>query len=162
MDGVTFRSTPRIHQINLSNGGVPKLPVPETRITAKGLDGDRQRSRVYHGGPDRAVCLFSLELIEALQAEGHSIFPGSSGENVTLAGVEWERLRPGSRLRLGGQVRLEITSYTTPCKHNAGWFRGGDYKRISQRRHPGWSRLYAKVLDEGLVRVGDPLILEGR
>lgn len=162
MDGVTFRSTPHIHQINLSNGGVPKLPVPEARITAKGLDGDRQRSRVYHGGPDRAVCLFSLELIEALQAEGHAIFPGSSGDNLTLAGVDWATLKPGDRLSVGRDVRLEITSFAAPCKQNTCWFKDGDFQRISQENHPGWSRLYAKVLDEGLVRVGDPVILEER
>jgi MOSC domain-containing protein YiiM len=149
-----------LHQISVSNGGVPKLAVPEGRITTQGVIGDRQRSPDIHGGPDRAVCLFSLEAIQALQREGHSIAPGSSGENLTLAGLDWKQLKPGDRLKIGEHVRLEIMSYTSPCQHNAQWFQNGDFKRISQKRHPGWSRLYARVLSEGTVRPGDPVQVE--
>jgi len=46
-------------------------------------------------------------------------------------------------------------SYTAPCEKNARWFREGNYKRVSHKKNPGWSRLYAKVLREGLVRPGD-------
>lgn len=148
-------TSPHVHQVSVSDGGVPKLPVPEARITKDGVSGDRQRSLTIHGGPDRAVCLYSLEVIEALQREGHTIAPGSSGENLTLAGLAWAELRPGDHLQVGDQVELEIVSYTAPCEHNARWFRDGDFKRMSQKRHPGWSRLYARVLSEGVVRVGD-------
>ncbi|MDE3050208.1 MAG: MOSC domain-containing protein, partial [Nitrospirota bacterium] len=86
---------PHVHQINVSDGGVPKRPVREARVTERGLEGDRQRNLKVHGGPDRAVCLFSLELLERLQDEGHPIDAGSSGENLTLAGLEWELIRPG-------------------------------------------------------------------
>lgn len=58
---------PHVHQINLSDGGVPKLPVWEASVGKEGLSGDRQRNLKFHGGPDRAVCLYSLELIERLQ-----------------------------------------------------------------------------------------------
>ncbi len=76
-----------LHQISVSDGGVPNRPVPEAKITVDGVSGDRQRSPKIHGGRDRAVCLFSLEVIEALRAEGHPIEPGCTGENVTLAGL---------------------------------------------------------------------------
>ncbi len=139
---------------------MPKLPVPEARITVGGVIGDHQRNRAVHGGADRAVCLFSLEVIEALQSEGHTISPGASGENLTLAGVEWAGLKPGARVRIGPSVHLEITSYTAPCDQNARWFLNGDFKRISQKRHPGWSRVYAKVLAGGTVRPGDAVFVE--
>lgn len=151
----------RLHQINVSDGGVPKRPVPEARITAAGVEGDRQRSRQFHGGPDRAVCLYSLELIEALKREGHPIEPGSTGENLTLVGVDWGSLAPGVRLRVGDAVRLQITDYTTPCKLNGRWFCEGDFLRISHKRYPGWSRLYARVLAGGPVRPGDAVTVEG-
>jgi MOSC domain-containing protein YiiM len=96
-----------------------------------------------------------LELIEQLQDEGHPIDPGSAGENLTLAGLAWEKLAPGQQLAIGPEVVLEITSYCAPCEWNARWFREGEYGRISQKKHPGWSRLYAKVLRGGLVRPGD-------
>jgi len=157
---MAHRAPPHVHQVNVSDGGVPKLPVPEARITVEGVSGDRHNSPKIHGGPDQAVCLFSLEVIEKLQAEGHPIKPGSSGENLTLVGVNWAALKPGDRLHIGEKVRLEIMSYTAPCEHNARWFLNGDFKRISQKRHPGWSRLYARVLSEGLVQSGDRVLVE--
>ncbi len=153
---------PRLHQISVSDGGVPKLPVPEAYIGVEGVAGDRQRNREIHGGADRAVCLFSLEVIEALRAEGHSIEAGSSGENLTFAGLDWARLRPGDRLRIGDAVCLEIVKYTEPCRFNAQWFMNGDFNRINQNKHPGWSRMYARVLAAGLARTGDPVVVESR
>ena len=90
-----------------------------------------------------------------MQDEGHSIDAGASGENLTLAGLAWDRLQPGTRLNIGPDVCLEVSSYCAPCELNARWFRDGDITRISQRANPGWSRLYARVLRSGVVRPGD-------
>jgi len=57
-------------------------------VTVGGVAGDAQREREFHGGPDRALCLFSMELIRTLQAEGHPIAPGQIGENLTVEGLE--------------------------------------------------------------------------
>jgi MOSC domain-containing protein YiiM len=151
---------PYLYQINCSPGGLPKLPVPEAWVSVKGMDGDRHRNRVLHGGPDRALCLFSLEILEALQQEGHTVYAGASGENLTLAGLDWTQMKPGDHLRIGEGVHIELTSYCEPCRHNARWFMGENYHRISHRHHPGWSRLYARVLSEGHVRRGDPVWVE--
>jgi MOSC domain-containing protein YiiM len=94
-----------------------------------------------------------------LQDEGHSIEAGSSGENLTVSGLGWEKLKPGDCLQVGPEVQIEIMSYTTPCEKIAQWFRDKDYKRVSQKLNPGWSRLYAKVLCEGVVRPGDEVVL---
>lgn len=151
---------PHVHQINVSDGGVPKLPVLEAKVSKEGIQGDRQRNRKVHGGPDRAVCLFSVELIERMQDEGHSIDAGSSGENLTLAGLAWDSLEPGTRLKIGPDVQLEVASYCAPCEWNARWFRDGDISRISQKSNPGWSRLYARVLRTGVVRPGDVVVVK--
>lgn len=148
----------RIEYINRSDGGVPKLHVPTARITVDGLEADAHADMVHHGGPDRAVCLFSMEHILVLQREGHPIFPGSAGENLTLAGVPWEMMVPGVSLEIA-DVRLMITSFTTPCRKIGESFGGHHISRISQRVHPGWSRVYARVLQEGVVRVGDAVTL---
>jgi MOSC domain-containing protein YiiM len=155
-----MKSSGTVHQVSVSNGGVPKRAVPQARITVKGVEGDRHNNQVLHGGPERAVCLFSLDVIEALQAEGHPIAPGSAGENLTIASLDWDRVKPGVRLTIGQGVRLEIMTYTAPCDKNAEWFKDQDFSRISQKKHPGCSRLYAKVLAEGLVRPGDPVTIE--
>jgi MOSC domain-containing protein YiiM len=143
-----------IFQLNRSDGGVPKLAVEEALVTETGLVGDRQAHTKIHGGPERAVCLFSLERIEELQREGHPITPGSTGENVTVKGLDWSELAPGVRLALGDEVVLEITSYTNPCNNIAASFIKRNYKRIAQKKHPGYSRLYARVISTGRLRVG--------
>jgi MOSC domain-containing protein YiiM len=152
---------PRIHQINLSDGGVPKLPVHEAEVTPLGLVGDRQANTKHHGGPKRALCLYALERITALQGEGHPISPGSTGENLTLAGLDWTQVIPGTRLLLGDKVVIEITKYTLPCVKIAGSFAGGDADRIAQEQHPGWARVYAKVLVPGRLHTGDNVYILG-
>jgi MOSC domain-containing protein YiiM len=149
-----------IAQVNVSQGGVPKRPIPEARIDAEGLRGDKQNDRRYHGGPDRAGCLFAIELIEVWAEEGHPIAAGCAGENITTRGLDWSQVVPGAKLRLGAEVVLAITDYAVPCKKNAGWFRDGDFMRMSQKRFPGRSRVYARVLSPGTVRAGDPIVLE--
>lgn len=146
-----------IHRINLSGGGVPKSPVPDAVVTEQGIVGDRQANRKFHGGPERALCLFALEKIEELRAEGHPIQPGTTGENITTKGVDWAALTPGVVIRLGAEVLIEITSYTAPCKTISGSFSDGRFVRISEKLHPGDSRLCARVLRGGRISVGDPV-----
>ena len=151
-----------IFQLNCSDGGVPKRPVLEAQLTTTGLSGDRQAHLTIHGGPDRALCLYPLEHINGLQAEGHPIYPGSIGENVTVAGMEWKTLQPGTRLALGDEVIIEITAYAGPCLTIAGSFTNGQFRRISQKEHPGESRLYARVIQTGVLAPGQTVrVLNG-
>ena len=144
---------PRVFQLNVSAGGVPKRAVTRASLHALGFDGDGVAHPRIHGGPDRAVCLYAVERVFALQAEGHTVFPGALGENVTTADVPWEDVVPGARLEMG-EALLEVTSYTTPCKTTAP-FVSGDMKRYHQDHRPGWSRVYARVLRGGSVAAGD-------
>lgn len=147
----------RIFQLNCSPGGVPKLAVREAMVTETGLVGDDHRFPDIHGGPERALCLFSLERILELQAEGHPIFPGSVGENVTVAGLDWNGLEPGCQLVLGDEVIIEITRYTSPCDSISDSFINDAFGRIAQKMHPGCSRLYARVLQTGRLVTGQPV-----
>lgn len=149
--------TGHIFSLQISKGGVPKLPIREAMVTELGLAGDKQRDRRHHGGPERAVCLFSLDEIVRLQAEGHPIYPGSTGENITLAGIDWATLDLGACLQLGNEVLIQISAYTVPCSNIAESFRDRAFKRISQKLHPGESRLYGRVLRTGMLQVGQPV-----
>jgi MOSC domain-containing protein YiiM len=151
--------TGRLVSINVSRGGVPKSSVFEALVTEHGVDGDQQRDLRFHGGPDRAVSLFSMEAIEALRAEGHPIAPGTIGENFTISGLDWPRIVPGAVLIVGA-VRLEVTSYAAPCRNIRHSFVREDVARVSQKHHPGWSRVYTRVLEGGLVRPGEVVVVE--
>ena len=154
MEGVAGR----VFSINISPGGVPKRSVPEVVVGFLGLAGDGHDDKVHHGGPDRAVSLYSIERIRVLKAEGHPVAPGSMGENLTLEGIDSAGLNPGDRLAVG-EMELEVTSFATPCKTIVASFIDGGFSRVLHERHPGDSRLYARVLKEGLVRRGDPVRL---
>src|SRR5436305_5116252 len=148
-----------IFQLNCSDGGVPKRPVMEAQLTTMGLVGDRQTHLDIHGGPERALCLYSLEHITQLQDEGHAIFPGSIGENLTISGLDWKTIVPGSRLAIGDEAVIEVVSYAGPCLTIKDSFAGGKFKRISQKIHPGESRLYARVLKTGRLAAGQAVRL---
>lgn len=137
-------------------GGVPKRPVESAEVTPAGVVGDRQIDLEHHGGPSRAVCVYAQECIDALAAEGHPIARGTTGENVTVAGLEWSTVRTGDRLVIDSVV-LEISGPAPPCTTIAASFTDGAFTRISQKTHPGWSRLYARVVVPGRVREGAPV-----
>lgn len=144
-----------VYGVHTSAGGVPKRPVAEAVVEREGIVGDGHHDR-SHGGPDRALCLFSLEVIERLQQEGHPIAPGTAGENVTVVGLEWSGVWPGAHLRIG-EVEVEVTQYTTPCKTIRASFQDGAFNRIHPARFPGESRVYARVLRTGRIRPTDPV-----
>src|SRR5215212_5693686 len=119
----------RVTGLQRSAGGVPKLPVDRAMVRVGGMEGDKQANRRFHGGPDRALCLYSQERLDALAAEGHPVQRGTLGENVTIAGLPWERVQPGVRLRLGA-VDAEVTGYAAPCRKIAPAFADGVFTRI--------------------------------
>ncbi len=144
-----------IAQISRSGGGVPKLPVNEVEVNEFGIVGDAHNDKDNHGGVERALCMYAIERVEGLAAEGHNVYPGCLGENITTRDLDWDLVVPGSRLRLGSDVLVEVTRYTTPCKTNERWFIGHDFNRMHQNLFPGWSRVYARVLEGGTLRAGD-------
>jgi hypothetical protein len=148
-----------IAQISASDGGVPKRAVKVAEVGDRGLVGDRQADRRHHGRPLQALCLWSTEVIQALQAEGHPIEAGAAGENITISGIDWTTLRTGVQL-LVGDVLAEVSAYSTPCAKNAAWFADRDHRRIDHDRHPGWSRVYAWVREPGTIRAGDAVVIE--
>ncbi len=153
------RQVGTVARLSRSDGGVPKDAVEEVEVGPRGVRGDRQADRAHHGRPMQALCLWSLDVIDALRAEGHPIAPGLAGENVTLRGLDWPTIRPGVRLRIGS-VLAEISAYATPCKKNAAWFIDRDFNRMDEDRHPGWSRVYAWVREPGRIRVDDEVVVE--
>ena len=135
-------------QLNVSGGGMPKSPIESARVTVDGVDGDWQKNRKYHGGPNRAVCIYSVELYEWLGEQGIPLQAGSIGENFTTRGIDLQKLKKGDRLRAGRCV-VEITDVRIPCSQLKKW--DADLPELIVGRS-GW---VAKVVEEGVVRAGD-------
>ena len=147
-----------VTQLSTSKGGVPKLAIDAVEVDFRGVVGDTQRVRVHHGRPWQALCLFADEVIDELRAEGHPIGRGSTGENITVAGLDWTVVRPGVQIRVGTVLAL-VQAYAQPCRSNARWFLGGDFDRMNIERGPV-SRVYATVLRPGRIVTGDAIVVE--
>ncbi len=144
----------RVASLQASGGGVPKASIAVADIGAQGVGGDVQSNRLHHGRPWQAVCLYSADLIAALRDEGHPITPGGAGENITISGVDWSRLRGGLTIAVG-EVVLITSSPAAPCRKIGDCFTERHWNRIDHGEHPGWARWYASVLTGGTIRPGD-------
>jgi MOSC domain-containing protein YiiM len=152
------RQRGEVTQISASGGGVPKTAVESAVVGVRGVEGDVQASRVHHGRPWQALCLWSQEVIDSLARDGHPIAPGRAGENVTVAGVEWSTLHGGTIIDLG-DVRCQLSAPAVPCQKNAEWFTDGDISLMDHDLHHGSSRWYASVLRPGSITTGDAVIV---
>ena len=150
-----------VHSINISTqGGVPKLPIDKAEIKFEGVEGDFNKFRTEKKNSigTRAVTLFSLEQIEKLKSEGHSIDVGTTGENITIEGVDWPSLEVGARMMIG-EAMIELSEPTAPCSKIGKSFIGGTFSRIDHELELGWSRWSASVIEEGQVEIGSQVIL---
>jgi MOSC domain-containing protein YiiM len=140
-------------QINTSRGGMPKLPLLLARITVDGVEGDWQKNRKVHGGPNRAICIYSEELYAWLNEQGIKVGNGDIGENFTTRGINLQKLDRGDRLQIGGDdgCIIELTKVREPCYQLKKW--DADLPELILGRS-GW---VAKVVKEGNVRPGDEI-----
>jgi MOSC domain-containing protein YiiM/GNAT superfamily N-acetyltransferase len=149
----------RLLQVNVSDGGVPKRPVPGAWVGSLGVEGDRQADETVHGGPHRAVSILGVEAIRRVAAEGHPIAPGTTGENLTVEGFDVSALPIGTRLAVGDEVVLELSWAADPCRTIRHSFRDLRFGRLGISTHPDDSRMYARVVHEGRVEPGDPIVV---
>ncbi len=150
--------TGTVESLQASGGGVPKSTIAVAEIGPGGVSVDVQGNRKNHGRPWQAICLYSSDLLDALRSEGHPIDAGSAGENITISGVDWARLRGGLTITIG-EVRLRTSSPAAPCHKIGDFFVDRHWNRIDHTERPGWARWYASVLAGGTVRPGDSVTI---
>ena len=146
--------TGRVESLQASGGGVPKVSIPVAEIGPGGMVGDVQGNRRNHGRPWQAVCLYSTDLIASLRSEGHPITAGGTGENITISGIDWSRMRGGLTITIG-DVELRTSGPAAPCHKIGDCFTERHWNRIDHAERPGWARWYASVLGGGTVAPGD-------
>jgi MOSC domain-containing protein YiiM len=146
-----------VASVNVSRGGVPKLPIADGWVHRLGLETDAHTEPApIHGGVEQAISIYSTESIARVAADGHQAFPGAFGENLTLEGIELGELGAGDRLRIGtGGLELELTAHAEPCQTIAHWFVERRIARIGSKQYPGDTRWYARVVTEGPMATGD-------
>ena len=104
----------QIISINVSKGGIPKLPVEKVYIATAGLQGDGH-NHAKHNTPVQAVCIQDLEQLNELNQNGYHLSPGQAGENLTVKDLHVNSLTIGTRLQFSGGALLEISKVRQPC-----------------------------------------------
>jgi MOSC domain-containing protein YiiM len=140
----------QIVSINISSGGIPKIPCPSIPVSTNGLQGDGHNHE-KHRMPMQAVCLQDLERLEELKREGYSLAPGATGENLTVCGLNVNALPLGTVLRCANGVVLELTKVRKPC-----YVLDAIHARLKDDI-VGRCGMYAKVLQEGVLRQGEAI-----
>ena len=131
--------------------GEKKSNVPSGRfVIDHGLEGDAHAAD-WH----RQISLLGVESIAKIQAAGMDVTPGDFAENVTTAGLRLWELPIGTRLKLGDEVQLQVTQIGKTCHHRCQIF-----QQVGDCVMPR-EGIFAKVLQGGSVRVGDPISIFG-
>ncbi len=137
------------------------------RVERLGIAGDEQADLSVHGGLDKAVYLYPHEHYafwnqarERLLKQKSELLPGAMGENLTTTGVLETDLWVGDHLQIG-EVILEVTEPRSPCyKFGA---RMGYAQALKQMLQSGYTGVYLKVMQTGVLHVGDAMtVLPGR
>ncbi len=130
--------------------GTRKIAVDEAFLKKEhGLEGD-----AHAGTWHRQVSFLASEEIDKAREKGLEVTFGDFAENIATTGVDWKNIPVGSRIRLGQNVLVEITQIGKEC-HNrcAIYYKAGDC--IMPREG-----VFARVLEEGKIRCGDPISIE--
>jgi len=137
--------------------GIRKLPVRgRVAVRRLGLAGDGQGDLKVHGGPDKAVYVYSLDHYAPWTRElaRNDLVPGTFGENLTVEEMLETEVRIGDIYRFGTAV-LQVTKPRSPC-----------FKLVARMGLPDFQKtflasgrvgFYCRVLEEGDVAAGDPV-----
>ena len=148
---ISVMTLPRVVSVNISSGGIPKLPQECAEVTPVGLLGDAH-DHEKHNTPMQAVSLLDLEdLADLRDEESWDLPPGAVGENLTVEGLSVDELRVADRLRFSGGVEVELTKVRKPC-----YVLDAIDPRVKDVIH-GRCGFYARVLTTGSIAPGETI-----
>ncbi|MFN8525390.1 MAG: MOSC domain-containing protein [Chloroflexota bacterium] len=139
--------------------GIFKEPVAgAVWLRTTNLDGDGQADLTNHGGPDKAVLVYSADHYPRWTAElSRDDLPhGAFGENFTVAGLDELTVCIGDTFQIGA-AHVQVSQPRQPC-----------WKLERRLRHPGMIGLvqatsrsgwYVRVLREAQVAPDTPVTL---
>ena len=128
--------------------GTRKAPISSgVFIEDYGLSGDAHAEK----GIPRQVSLLAEASIEKMKKLGIEVGFGDFAENLTISGLELHHLPPGTHLRAGSEVLLEITQIGKACHKGCAIF-----AQVGTCIMPK-EGVFARVLRGGVVKAGDPV-----
>jgi MOSC domain-containing protein YiiM len=139
--------------------GICKRPVSvPLRLRKLGFDGDGVADTKNHGGPDKAVCVYSFDHYPFWEKIlGIKLPAAAFGENLSVSNLKEDDVCIGD-IYLLGTATVQISQPRQPCRTLAARYGRNDLVKLVV--NSGYSGFYFGVMQEGVVKVGNPLILE--
>jgi len=139
---------PQAISINISSGGIPKTPIKQIFVSVQGLKGDGHNHE-KHYRLSQAVSLQDIEKLDELRSEGYPLFPGTTGENVTVRNLHVNQLCIGTILEFSSGLVIELTKVRQPC------YVLDPIDPSLKDDIVGRCGMYARVIREGELKTGD-------
>ena len=143
--------------------GILKAPVDgPVEVRLLNIVGDEQADQTHHGGADKAVLAYSADHFSSWELEhkdwgehkGWGLCGGSFGENLTITGQTERDVLIGDIFQIGS-CRLQVSQPRQPCwKLARRWNMPKLAVEVQKTGRTGW---YYRVLEEGIIRAGDPI-----
>ena len=139
--------------------GICKQPVFQAVFLSKlGFEGDGVGDLKNHGGPDKAVCVYSLDHYPHWEKTlGIKLPPAAFGENLSVANLNEEDICIGDVFQLGTAL-VQVSQPRQPCSTLAARYGRSDFVKLVV--NSGRTGFYFRVLQEGTVEPGASLILQ--
>lgn len=131
------------------------------RVHRTGVTGDEQADLRAHGGAEKAVLAYSFDHYAAWAEviDPRELGPGAFGENFAIAGQDERTVAIGDVLAIGS-ARLQVAQPRAPCWKLTRKFRRQELaEEVIANGRTGW---YLRVLDEGSLTAGDPIVVVDR
>ena len=142
---------------------IGKFPVTEPIwLGCENLVGDKQANRKYHGGPDKALCVYASEHYPVWRAEfakPEQAF-GSFGENLTTTGLTEDTVCIGDIYQVASGAAFQVCQPRVPCINVRRYWNVPELP--SRMEETGWTGFYCRVITEGELSAGEPLRLRDR
>lgn len=144
--------------------GIMKRPQPvAVKVGENGLSGDEQGDRIRHGGPEKAIHHYPFEHYHVWSVERPQISDlmetGAFGENISTKGMTEADICIGDVFGLGSSV-VQVSQGRQPCWRLNERFNDAEMSRtVQESGRTGW---YYRVLEPGLVKAGDDLVMVAR
>jgi MOSC domain-containing protein YiiM len=127
-------------------------------LGSRHFSGDEQADLIYHGGVDKAVCVYAFEHYSHWEQflEIPLTF-GAFGENMTVLGMLEPDVCIGN-IYLIGETLVQVSQPRQPC-HKLGH----RHNRVDLPLHvqkTGYTGFYFRVLQEGWVGINPSILLE--
>src|SRR3989442_4750277 len=139
--------------------GIWKDPVQRRRrVNRLNVEGDGQADLGGHGGEQRAVFVYQVESYRYWEERlgRHDLTHGQFGENFTIEGLPDDEVCIGDRYRIGTAL-FEVTQPRVTC-YRVG-IRTDEPQMPALLTSSGLPGFYLRVLEEGEVGAGDPILL---